>query len=307
MRKALLIGINYENSESELYGCINDIIEMKKILVEKYHYSDIIMLSDQTEVKPTKSNIISAIEKIVHESNNCSEIFIHYSGHGTYVYDKNGDETDNKDEALVPLDYETSGLITDDQLNNIISKTQCATKVILDCCHSGSGLDLYCNAKVKNNLIDKYYEKRNTYQEVGPTIMMISGCMDDQTSADAYNRNKGKYMGALSSSFLKVLEENGYDISINIILLKLYQKLDSSNFDQKPIFSSNKEINISSQFLNTKHEPSPTSSPAPSPTSSPTPNNTTFVDNGDLSIQSVPETNPTNNSKVDEDNCCIIS
>ena len=42
-----------------------------------------------------------------------------YSGHGSYTWNYSGDiEKDSDDEALVPLDYETAGLITDDALNS---------------------------------------------------------------------------------------------------------------------------------------------------------------------------------------------
>ena len=45
-------------------------------------------------------------------------IFVHYSGHGTQVRDKEGDEADGYDEAL----YLYDGPFTDDRMNEILSK-----------------------------------------------------------------------------------------------------------------------------------------------------------------------------------------
>ena len=143
MKKALLIGINYRGLDGELRGCINDVEQMNKVLSEQYNYNSIEMLTDDTELKPTKHNILNLLRNLIKESKSCQEIFIHYSGHGTYIYDRNSDEKDKKDEALVPIDYTSNGLLVDDELNQIIANTECTTRIVLDCCHSGSGLDLY--------------------------------------------------------------------------------------------------------------------------------------------------------------------
>lgn len=41
---------------------------------------------------------------------------MHYSGHGGSVMDKSGDEEDNKDETMIPVDYMKSGQIKDDEI-----------------------------------------------------------------------------------------------------------------------------------------------------------------------------------------------
>ena len=76
---------------------------------------------------------------------------MHYSGHSARVKDdESGEEAaDGHDETLVPLDYKTSGIIRDDDLFEAVIKPAlkpdvCLTS-IMDCCHSGSVLDLpYC-------------------------------------------------------------------------------------------------------------------------------------------------------------------
>jgi metacaspase-1 len=297
MKKAVLFGLNYENSSSQLNGCINDTIEMQNILVDKFNYDEVELLSDHTNKKPTKENIIKAIENIVSQSKECSEIFIHYSGHGSSIHDYNSDEKDKMDEVLVPLDYDVSGIISDDQLNDLVSKTECCTRVILDCCHSGSGLDLYYNSKVVDDKVEKYREN-NDFENNKNKIIMLSGCLDHQVSYDAYNTQRSKYMGALTSSFLRVLNESDYNISINDMLLKLYQILGSGGFDQKPVLSSNQEIDLEMEFISTKILPllpiNNDNFPIPSPLPLPTPNNDTQPPSPPVLGPSTPPPTPDN-------------
>ena len=65
MKKALLIGINYVGTENELNGCINDVKNMKTMLIDKLGYKsqNITMLTDETTKKPTKSNILKRVGK----------------------------------------------------------------------------------------------------------------------------------------------------------------------------------------------------------------------------------------------------
>lgn len=66
-------------------------------------------------------------------------------GHGGKLKDDNGDEKDGFDETLVPLDYNTAGQIRDDDLYKCLVgglKEGVYATFIMDCCHSGSVLDL---------------------------------------------------------------------------------------------------------------------------------------------------------------------
>jgi len=66
-------------------------------------------------------------------------------GHGGKLRDDDGDEKDGYDETLVPLDYETAGQIRDDDLYKMLIgslKEGVFATFIMDCCHSGSVLDL---------------------------------------------------------------------------------------------------------------------------------------------------------------------
>lgn len=47
------------------------------------------------------------------------------AGHGGSVKDTSGDEADGMDETLVPVDYQQSGQITDDEILKEVGHNQC--------------------------------------------------------------------------------------------------------------------------------------------------------------------------------------
>jgi uncharacterized caspase-like protein len=72
-------------------------------------------------------------------------LVFHFSGHGSQQKDYNGDELDGYDETLCPTDFETQGMIVDDEINAVIVKPishGVKLHAIIDACHSGTVLDL---------------------------------------------------------------------------------------------------------------------------------------------------------------------
>lgn len=243
-KQALLIGINYVGTGSALNGCITDVANMKAYLL-KNGYSDqnITVLTDETDIKPTRVNILTFLLKLI--VSDANTLFFHYSGHGSYITDEHGDETDGKDECLCPIDYSGAGMILDDEIRGLL---QCLNKnkvmtMILDCCHSGSGSDLCYNLYERAG---KYSMIKDTKQT--PTrgkVVMLSGCRDDQTSADAYI--EGKYQGALTNAFLFVVTSYAH-LSYEVLVTQVRSKLKSDQYSQIPCLSSGKSIKLSSLF-----------------------------------------------------------
>jgi len=183
-KKALLIGINYENTYSQLNGCINDVSLMENHLKTK-GFSEVTLITDKTEIKPTKANILSSLEKFLTSSKDDDILYFHYSGHGSIVKDDNGDEVDGRDETIVSKDLI---LITDDELISLIKQklNKKATLVaIFDSCHSGSVLDLKYTFSDNLSIVDS-----PKYDDISPNIIMISGCKDSQTSEEKFISNK---------------------------------------------------------------------------------------------------------------------
>lgn len=239
-KRALLIGCNYFNSSSaRLYGCIEDIVNIHKLLTTQYGYlpENIVSLrDDDTTNMPTLANIIIALNKIIAQSSSSSEIWIHYSGHGTQLTDINGDESDAKDEAIIPVDYLSSGFITDDRLFDIIKNTKCRTMMCFDSCHSGSVCDLQYSINYVNGSFVKSQTTNKSIQN--PHVIMLSGCRDEQTSADAYITSSKKYEGAFTNALVNALTKLKFVCDIMPVYNEVCSSLLINKYKQIPVLSS---------------------------------------------------------------------
>ncbi len=205
MKKALLVGINYKGSSSALNGCINDVNKVKEYLLTRgYSEDNIVVCTDDTEIKPTRDCILSLFAQLLFSG--VTMLYFHYSGHGSYIRDVGGDESDGRDECLVPLDYQLSGMISDDDLRSSISLLPPGRRlnIVLDCCHSGTGMDLTYNLYKRARQYSMVRDIK--YLDTKSPVIMLSGCQDYQTSADAYIG--GQYQGALTHAFLQAMNEN---------------------------------------------------------------------------------------------------
>jgi hypothetical protein len=250
---ALLIGINYIGTDNALSGCINDVYRMKNMLIKHFGYKEenITMMTDNDTIKPTSLNILKQLGSIISSGYNrkCDEIFIHYSGHGTYITDMNNDEVDSQDEALVPLDYETAGLITDDLLHDYFAylPKSCRCVCVIDCCHSGTMLDLPYKYFDEEN-----YTVENSKARIKADLIMISGCKDAQTSADAFI--SGKWAGAMTDALCSTLEKYRYNVTFFHLLNDMREHLLTYGYEQVPQICSNVKLRNTSVFASSVRE-----------------------------------------------------
>ena len=226
MKRALLIGINYYGLNGQLSGCVNDGTIMRDLLVAKYAFNkeDCTVITDApgSAVQPTRDNIRTAVFNLLSGSSSGDTLVLHYSGHGSYVKDTDGDEIDKKDEVIVPVDYAKNGVIRDDELYNLtIKRLLPGVKLyaFFDSCYSGSVLDVRytfsdaCtrikgkgDVYVPEEWTDKYsLTVQREKPEKGGQCVMFSGCTDTQTSADAYNEKIHKAQGAFTRALVDSL------------------------------------------------------------------------------------------------------
>ncbi len=110
---------------------------------------------------PTGHNIMAAMQWLVSEPG--TMCFLHYSGHGGQVPDPTGDKASGYESTIVPVDYQVHGQINSDTLHRCLVSALHPTSslfVVLDCCHSGSTLELpwvykadeYGNVNLMDNL-----------------------------------------------------------------------------------------------------------------------------------------------------------
>ena len=247
--KAILAGINYRQSHKsmQLNGCVNDALNMRTMLLEQYNFrkQDITLLVDEehqaSQGFPTKDAILSSLKDTVAKSRQLESIWFHYSGHGASMKDTSGDELDGKDEYLIPCDVYQNGIILDDEMFEILNEAKCPVFLTIDCCHSGSACDLtYSFSIVNNEFINRRVEHRQKMKNMN--IHMLSGCQDDQTSADAEFVNpdgKGTTAeGAFTKGLIEALKARNYNVSLFQLFRDVTDFLTQCEFPQRTVFSS---------------------------------------------------------------------
>jgi hypothetical protein len=137
--KALLIGINdYSpkgNGGPDLRGCVNDVRDMANTLV--ICGFDARNIKVITDARATRDEILKWIDWLIADAKDGDSLVFHYSGHGSYTVDRDGDEVDGYDEVICPHDL---NMIKDDELaarfGNLTKGAN--LEVFMDCCYSGT-------------------------------------------------------------------------------------------------------------------------------------------------------------------------
>lgn len=246
-RRALLIGINYRGTRAELRGCVNDVGTTSSLLVERFGWGrDCIrrLTDDGATPEPTRRNIEDALQWLVEGARPGDALFFHFSGHGAQEVDPNGYEENGMNETILPVDFKHAGMISDDRISDLIVKPLpegVRLTALLDCCHSGTGLDL----PFKLSKSVGWREETNPYHSAAD-VRMFSGCADEGTSADMSSAY-GAAGGAMTTAFSEVLRAHSKPGYVDFMKL-LYENLRSHRLKQRPLLSSTQRFDIDRQF-----------------------------------------------------------
>lgn len=268
---AVLIGINIYDPDldADLNGCVNDVEAMHNILVNTYGFpaDNIRMLTDQ---RATRQAIYDRIKWLITEHTTPGdELVLHYSGHGSQVRDRNGDElSDTLDEILCPTNLDWDNPFTDDQLCYLFKQKAEGVNLtfICDSCHSGTMTrelhmpttteavpveligksrfvkppsDIFHRSVDRDLTVNVFGSVDRAPKVISQNHVLLSGCRDDQTSADAHI--DGKWQGALTSSLIKAIKKNPHrnwtEIHAEVISI-----LNVAGYSQRPQLSGNTEL-----------------------------------------------------------------
>ena len=253
--RALLVGINkYKIAGADLSGCVNDVTNMRDILLKHFGFTtkDMRIFVDE---RATKKNIIDGLKWLVNKAKGNDRLLFHFSGHGSQIVDTDGDELkDKKDEIICPHDMDWDGtFISDDDLGKIFSSLPKGVNldVFLDSCHSGTGTRemeaigalpfglsfkprfLPPPADIAARADDDDMEVRKLLGGGNPiNHVLYSGCRDNQTSADA--NIGGSYNGAFTYYTCKHLRENRGNLSRAELIKRVRASLKFNGFSQIP-------------------------------------------------------------------------
>lgn len=205
MGVSLHIGLNrvdpakYEGWSGDLAACEFDAKDMLSIAKKRGIASSKILLTSAA----TSAAVTSAIADAAKSLTRGDLFLLTYAGHGGQVPDRNGDEPDRQDETWVLYDRQ----LIDDELYALYAKFKAGVRIVVisDSCHSGSvtrvippfvtggprqrfmprtvGDAVYKAHKREYDEIQQRERAAET-QAVKATVLLISGCQDNQVSLD---------------------------------------------------------------------------------------------------------------------------
>lgn len=269
---ALLVGVGkYRSAKfTPLKGPPNDLALVEKVLRENYGVSNITILKDEMA---SSQRILDEFMRLKSTTGKNDVIFFYFSGHGTQVKDRNGDEADGWDEALVAYDYnqETrTGLILDESLATVLNEMADRQVLsVIDSCHSGTITRSVITGKFISRWIppSEYTGTQHTFfaginpgmndQQLPPKHILMSACQDAQEALETELPFDGNYHGLFTAFFAKGLEG---DADINgdgkITFRELYdnvsENLRTIREDQVPAVAVRDEKSLDLPFLSGK-------------------------------------------------------
>jgi len=249
------------------------------------------LMTDEQEddLKPTAANIRAGLEWLIEGAQEGDYLFFAYSGHGSQLPCQDASEPDGKNEILCPLDLQEdwyANSINDDYLLDVFYKrvpdgVRCLC--IYDCCHSGTMADLSCTKEFHPPWEEAPEEKSDRFlkppeehvaaiasakesaEATGVCqrdtafpedasknlIWTISGCQDDQTSADA--TINGQRQGACTWALLSSLTEGGrtgpWHFRYDRLLAAMKKKLKNGGYSQVPGMATTEETLFQRYYL----------------------------------------------------------
>jgi hypothetical protein len=248
-KKALLVGLNrYPDPENTLRGCINDVRQVNDLLYSRFGFAADGAIRLLTDARATTAAIVDRLHWLLDGARAGDVRVFHYSGHGSQVPDRHGDEVDDGlDEIICPYDLNWDDPFTDDDLYAVVKDLPAGVNltVVLDCCHSGTGLRDADGAasRARGRWISAppahsrprradAAVRRFGSRAAQRGAILIAGCRSDQVSADAYI--DGDYHGALTYFLCKAIAASPNGLTYRELIEQVRRALRENRFEQVP-------------------------------------------------------------------------
>jgi metacaspase-1 len=211
---------HYQGWSGPLNACEADAKDMKAIATSKgFHTTSLLTAA------ATRQAVADELRRAASQLQSGDIFLLSYSGHGGQLPDRNGDETDQQDETWCLYD----GELVDDELYSLLGRFRTGVRVAVfsDSCHSGTVVKMaFYTARrafsfnsdpdnstafrfMPNDVAFRVYTANkdmydpilndasivDSRSRVSASVLLISGCQDNQLSADgAFN---GLFTGTL--------------------------------------------------------------------------------------------------------------
>lgn len=239
--RSLHLGINQYGpafpNATTLTGPENAAMEMERLARGRGFRTELLLGS-----QAGYATVVARLLRAAADSNEGDIFLFTFSGHGTFDTDRNGDEDDNQDEALLLHD----ALLFDDELRLTIwpaFRRGVRVLMIADSCHSGTVATLPIASNTDRGQILQISEEtrlqhlqdyRGFYEHffapmrvtIEASVLLLAACRDDETTID------GDPLTMFTAAMLRVVNEQNPQNYRDLI-----QKIDALVDPQTPVLT----------------------------------------------------------------------
>lgn len=242
-RRALLIGVSYVGTPAELRHSIADVTRVREVL-ERVGFSpeDTLCLTDNQAdptYLPTHRNIIAGMRWLVHGAAPGDAFFFHFSGHGGEQHDPDAGHDEALDDALVPVDVQQAGQVTDNQVYELLVRplpAGCRLTAIVDCSVPCSCLELPYVCDPSRGWVED-----PTPHHVECDAVCFSAAPDEELTADELQTLQGR-PGLITSGFLDALHQIAArrqgPATFLELLAQVREQIGRAGFCRQPVLSA---------------------------------------------------------------------
>jgi hypothetical protein len=256
-RHALVIGIDQYpgfGPADQLFGAVRDAEVMAEVLVERGRFEPEDVLR-RFDAEATRNGLLDAFSQLRRRIRPGDQVLLFFSGHGSQMTDREGDEGDGLDETLVPYDsgraFGKEGEaenrdISDDEINHWAAQILAVTPhltLIFDCCHAATlhrpgwrtkslPPDLRPIDRLPPSPVPAW---RNV--EGGPRPLMIAACRDSERAYELPPSATRKACGAFSLHLVEAMREAAASDTWREILSRVGPALQRDCPEQHPALS----------------------------------------------------------------------
>ena len=251
---ALVVGIDQYlgfGPEDQLFGAVSDSEVMAEVLIERHGFKSRDVLR-RSNAEATREGLLTALELLRQRVERGAHVLFYFSGHGSQMTDREGDEGDGLDETLVPYDSGRVGSgrenrdITDDEINDWAQKILSVTPhltLVFDCCHSATlhrpGLrprgvppDLRPVEELPPSPL-----LLNRDVEIGPRALLVSACRDHERAYELPPTATEPARGVFSLHFTEALRQASATTTMREIFDRTAPFVREQCPDQHPVLS----------------------------------------------------------------------
>lgn len=258
-RRALIVGIDSYPGfgwECQLAGAVRDARCLAEVLSAEHGFraQDVRLCLGE---EATRDAILEAMASLLRDLKPKDEVVLFFSGHGSQMTDREGDEGDGLDETIVPCDSgraESDGFlgnrdISDDEIHLWASRVLGVTlhlTMIFDCCHAATlhrpdmlvksvPADLRPSSKLPLSPLASSATPRNI--ATGPRPLILAACGDHEEALELPPNSALAARGAFSHHMIEALRDTPSDATWRQVFEHVRLGIGGEGIEQQPQIS----------------------------------------------------------------------